>query len=34
MRPSLDYRVGDPPAFTAAQAASIKQFLFDAYPGD
>jgi hypothetical protein len=34
MRPSLDYRAGDPPAFTAVQAASIKQFLSDAYPGD
>ena len=34
MRPSVDYRVGEPPAFTSTQAASIRQLLSDAHPGD
>ena len=34
MRPSVDYRVGEPPAFTVAQAASIRQLLSEANPGD
>ena len=34
MRPSVDYRAEDPPAFTQAQATSIREFLAEAYPGD
>ena len=34
MRPSVDYRVGEPPAFTLTQAASIRQLLSEAHPGD
>ena len=34
MRPSVDYRVGEPPAFTLAQAASIRQLLSEAALGD
>ena len=34
MRPSVDYRVGEPPAFTPAQAASIRQLLSEASAGD
>lgn len=34
MRPSVDYSVGEPPAFTLTQAASIRQLLSEAYPGD
>lgn len=34
MRPSVDYRVGEPPAFTPTQAASIRQLLSAASAGD
>ena len=34
MRPTVDYRVGEPPAFTLTQAASIRQFLSAASAGD
>ena len=34
MRPSVDYRVGEPPAFTPTQAAAIRQLLFEASAGD
>jgi hypothetical protein len=34
MRPSVDYRVGDPPAFSQAQAGSIREFLSEAFPGE
>jgi hypothetical protein len=34
MRPSVDYRVGEPPAFTLTQAASIRQLLSQASAGD
>jgi hypothetical protein len=34
MRPALHYRAGEPPAFTAAQGVSIRQFLQGAIPGD
>jgi hypothetical protein len=34
MRSTVDYSVGEPPAFTLTQAASIRHFLADAYPGD
>jgi hypothetical protein len=34
MRPSVDYRVSGPPAFSPTQAASIRQLLSDAHSGD
>ena len=34
MRPSVDYRMGEPPAFTTRQAASIRQLLSEASAGD
>lgn len=34
MRPAVDYRMGEPPAFTPTQAASIRQFLSEASVGD
>jgi hypothetical protein len=34
MRPFVDYRVGEPPAFTPTQAASIRQLLSAASAGD
>ena len=34
MRPSVDYRAGEPPAFTPTQAASIRQLLSEASAGD
>ena len=34
MRASVDYRVGDPPVFTALQASSIRDFIAETYSGD
>jgi hypothetical protein len=34
MRRSVDYRVDEPPAFTRAQAASIREFLSESASGD